>query len=89
MAKERILICLYEVINKENGLLHPDFVSDPLPTMAQLLGAGPTNYYATAQTQQLSEASALQFPVNPFKHSERRYYIGRGNNHGIVRSVFK
>ena len=28
-AKERILICLYEVINKENGLVRPD-----MPTQA-------------------------------------------------------
>jgi hypothetical protein len=53
VAKERILIILYETLNKENGLLHPDFVSDPLPTLAQLVGVGPTNFYTnTPQSSQ-------------------------------------
>lgn len=56
VAKERILICLYEAINKEHGLLHPDFVMDTLPTLAQLVGAGPSNFYTNTQQQQISEA---------------------------------
>jgi len=49
VAKERILICLYEAINKENALLHPDFNSDPLPTLAAMVGIGPSNFYTNNQ----------------------------------------
>jgi hypothetical protein len=31
----------------------------------------------------------MQFPVNPYKHTERRYFIGYGNNHPLVKTVFK
>jgi hypothetical protein len=88
VAKERILICLYEAINKDHGLLHPDFVMDTLPTLAQLVGSGPS-YYTNNQQEELNEACQMQFPVNPFRHSERRYFIGFGNNHQLVKQVFK